>query len=279
MDKNIEDNIIFTPGLNDRAVDKESAFYYIFFDQSILLKTGDGGPVIPVASDLAELGLSESDKLYFGRMNDFPCYIIWLDKEIDTPGNFSFANLRSVYGILNDDLFWIAGRAFHLGSWINTHKFCGRCAGKMELKKEETALVCPDCNLTVFPQISPAVIMAIIRDGKILLAHNNRWKNPMFSTLAGFVDVGESLEECVRREVREEAGIEIKNIKYFGSQPWHFTGSLMIAFTAEYAGGELNLDKSELRDGGWFSADDLPVISRKPSIARQLIDWFVNKHS
>jgi NAD+ diphosphatase len=187
--------------------------------------------------------------------------------------------MRSTFGILGEDLFWIAGSAFHIGSWDSTNRFCGRCGDQMSLKKDENAKVCPKCSLIVYPRISPAVIVAVIKDGKILLAHNNRWKNPMFSTLAGFVDIGESLEECVKREIKEEAGIELKNIRYFGSQPWHFTGSLMIGFTAEYAGGELQLDNTELKDGGWYSANDLPpVIARKPSIARQLIDWFVDRY-
>lgn len=279
MDNNSENKFHFTPGYEDQEKGAESVFYFIFHNQKILLRIDDKKSVIPNRNTLDELNLKENENFYFGLLNNNPCYVIWLDNEIELPETYCLINLRSIYGTLSEDLFWIAGRAFHLGSWNNTHKFCGRCGAVTELKTDEIAKVCPKCDLTIFPGISPAVIMAIIKDGKILLAHNNRWQNAMHSVLAGFVDVGESLEECVRREVKEEAGIEIKNIKYFGSQPWHFTGSLMIAFTAKYDGGELKLDKSELRDGGWYSHNNLPVISGKPSISRQLIDWFVEKHS
>jgi len=278
MTYNLEEKINFIPGNTPPIDGQYPELYFIFYDQMIVLKNDVDKVVIPDGKTPEELSLKENYTFYFGKLNNSPCYVIFLDSKIKLPENYIAVNLRSVYSDLSEDLFWIAGRAFHLGSWNNTHKFCGRCGAVTELKNDEMAKVCPNCDLTIFPGISPAVIMAIIKDGKILLAHNNRWKNPMYSVLAGFVDVGESLEECVMREVKEEAGIDIKNINYFGSQPWHFTGSLMIAFTADYDGGELKLDNSELRDGGWYSPDNLPEISGKPSISRELIDWFIETH-
>lgn len=271
-------SLSFIPGYIDKSSKDTQKFYFIFHDNSILIKDDNGKPLIP--GNISEIGLEPGDSFYFGELKGKACYIIWLEKKISAPDNFSFINLRATFGLWDDEMFWLAGRAFHLGSWNRETKFCGRCSGRPELKLVEISKVCPDCGLTIFPCISPAVIMAVVKDGKILLGHNVRWPKPMYSTLAGFVEVGETLEECVIREVKEEAGIDVKNVKYFGSQPWHFTGSLMIGYTAEYAGGELKLDETELRDGGWYSPDNLPeFIARKPSIARQLIDWFVEKYS
>ena len=168
----------------------------------IVLKSNDNEASIPGGNSPDELNLKENEKFYFGQLNNNPGYIIWLDDKKELPENYHTVNLRSIYGTVSDELFWIAGRAFHLGNWNSTHKFCCRCGSKTELKNDENAKVCPNCDLTVFPRIFQAVIMAIIREGEILLAHNNRWKSPMYSVLAGFVDVGESLEECVKREVK-----------------------------------------------------------------------------
>jgi NAD+ diphosphatase len=130
-----------------------------------------------------------------------------------------------------------------------------------------------------FPDVSPAIIVAVIRDERILLARASRFPKQMYSVLAGFVEPGESLEECVRREEREEVGVEVTNIRYFGSQPWPFPHSLMVGFTADHAAGEISADGKEIVDAGWFTADHLPQIPGKISIARKLIDWFVaRKH-
>jgi NAD+ diphosphatase len=138
---------------------------------------------------------------------------------------------------------------------------------------------CHACGLTLFPRISPAVIVLVERSGKALLARSSRFQEELYSVIAGFVEPGETLEETVRREVKEETGIDTKNIRYFGSQPWPFPDSLMIAFTARYAGGEIKVDNEEILDAAWFSADQLPTIPGKISIARALIDWFVLKRT
>jgi NAD+ diphosphatase len=144
---------------------------------------------------------------------------------------------------------------------------------------DERAKICPKCGLVAYPRLSPAVIVAVLRDNCILLAHSHRFPAKFYSVLAGFVEPGETLEECVEREVYEEVGIRVRAIRYFGSQPWPFPDSLMIAFTANYAGGEIRIDHSEIADANWFSANDLPHIPPKISIARQLIDWFLEKES
>ena len=131
------------------------------------------------------------------------------------------------------------------------------------------------CKLIKYPVIAPAIIVAVTKNDMILLARARRFRGDLYSVLAGFVEGGENLENCVKREIREEVGIEVKNIKYFGSQPWPFPNSLMVAFTAEYSKGEICIDQEELLDAGWYKTDKLPLIPEKPSIARDLIDWFI----
>jgi NAD+ diphosphatase len=126
--------------------------------------------------------------------------------------------------------------------------------------------------------MTPAVIVAVVSQQRILLARAGRYPGRMFSVIAGYVEPGETLEQCVRREVREEVGIAIEDIRYFGSQPWPFTGSLMVAFTAAHAGGEIAVDNREIVEAGWFTAADLPEIPGKISIARRLIDWYVARY-
>ena len=186
----------------------------------------------------------------------------------------TFEGLRQVYGRLDEDLFWVAARAVQIVDWDRTHKICGRCGNQLITKTTERAKECPQCGLLHFPRLAPAIIVLVERDRELLLARSRHFLPGMYSVLAGFVEPGESLEEAVVREVKEEVGLTVKDIKYFGSQPWPFPHSLMIGFTAIYAGGEITLDDTEIEDAGWFTVDNLPPIPSKISIARKLIDWF-----
>jgi NAD+ diphosphatase len=156
-------------------------------------------------------------------------------------------------------------------------QYCGRCGSRTQTKEKERAKVCPQCGLHNFPRRSPAIIVAVERGEEILLARSAHFPRGMFSVLAGFVEPGETIEECVVREVKEEVGITVGNIRYFGSQPWPFPNSLMLGFTAEYVGGELVLDPTEIAEAGWFRADALPSIPGRISIAGRMIQWFVEK--
>ncbi len=164
-------------------------------------------------------------------------------------------------------------------AWDRTHRFCGQCGAPTEDEPHERAKRCPACGLIGYPRLSPAIIIAVVRKtdqgDRLLLARNHRFPTGRYSVIAGFVEPGETLEECAQREVCEEVGIRIRNVRYFGSQPWPFPNSLMIAFTAEYAGGEITLEESEIAEAGWFAAGALPDIPPRMSISRRLIDWFV----
>ena len=183
--------------------------------------------------------------------------------------------MRALFGLIEEDLIWIAGLANQLVDWSRTHQYCGVCGHLTEDKTDERAKICPQCSGVNYPRLSPAVIVAVLKDNQILLARNKRFKLPFYSVLAGFVEPGETLEECVQREISEEVGIMVKNIRYFGSQPWPFPNSLMIAFVADYADGDITIDGSEIIEAAWFSTDQLSKIPPKISIARQLIDWFI----
>lgn len=191
-----------------------------------------------------------------------------------------FLNLFDMFPMIHSDMLHIAFYAIQIVAWDRDFQFCGRCGSKTTNMVNEQAKICRTCNLISYPRQSPAIIVAITRGDKILLARSERFRHSdMYSVLAGFVDPGETFEECIRREVREEVGIEVKNIQYFGSQPWPFPDSLMVGFTAEYKNGEISIDNDELTEAGWFSVSELPKIPGKISIARQLIDWFIEREA
>lgn len=198
-------------------------------------------------------------------------------REIEPPEGFAFTGVRELFETIDPALYSLAGRAVQIVDWDRTHRFCGRCGTPTERLTTERARRCPACGLTSYPRLSPAVITLVERDGKALLARNASFTSGFYSVLAGFVEPGESLEEAVQREILEEVGIEVTDIRYFGSQPWPFPHSLMIGFTARYAGGEITPDPSEIADAGWFAPDEFPQIPGKISISRALIDDFVRR--
>lgn len=170
-------------------------------------------------------------------------------------------------------LWSLAGRASQLVEWERTHRFCGAC-GKATTRHEsgEPAMVCAACGHSAYPRISPAMITVIRRGREILLARSHRFPNGMYSCLAGFVEAGESLEECVHREIKEEVGVDVANLRYIGSQSWPFPHSLMLGFFADYAGGEIVLEDEEIADAKWFTPETLPTMPPSISIARHLIE-------
>lgn len=188
------------------------------------------------------------------------------------PPQFHFKTLRGLISELSETQFDVAGRAFQLLKWDIDHQFCGRCGTVMQLFDHDKAKRCPACHLTNYPRISPAIIVAVHREDQILLSRAPHFPPNRYSVQAGFVEIGETLEQTVHRELWEEVGITVKNVRYFGSQAWAFPHSLMVAFTAEYAAGELHLDTHEVERAAWFSrTDKLPDLPPSQSIAWQLI--------
>lgn len=183
-------------------------------------------------------------------------------------------DMLSLRQLLNEEsgLFQLAGRGVQLAEFYRSHKFCGYCGHEMHTSRSEWAMLCEHCHERYYPQIAPCIIVAIRRDDKILLAQHTRHRNGIYTVLAGFVEVGETLEQTVVREVMEESQIKVKNLHYVASQPWPFPQSLMMAFTAEYAGGDIAIDTKELLDAGWFRYDALPKLPPVGTVARRLIE-------
>lgn len=258
---------------------KEESLYFIFYKDKLLVISHNETTIIPTLINLHRFKIDILKEQYIGALNNINCFVSEIPSMNLASTNVKFIDLRSLYGLVDEDLFWAAARAYHLMNWNRNTQFCGRCGAKTKATIEEHAKVCTQCNTVIYPKISPAIIVAITHEDKILLAQNSRSKNKFYSVLAGFVEAGETLEECVIREVKEEVGIDIKNIRYFGSQPWPFPDSLMVGFTAEYAMGDLCIDEKELSDARWFTVDTLPEIPGSISISRDLINWFINNNS
>jgi len=212
---------------------------------------------------------------FFGRIDGVSCYCARFPFK-GLPDHFKWISLRSLYGKIDNGFWSIAGYARQIYDWNINFKFCGRCGEKTDRKENEHARACAKCGLTSYPRISPAIITAVVNDRQILLARGVGFPDKkMFSVLAGFVEPGEALEECVQREIFEEVGIKVKNIQYFKSQSWPFPDSLMIGFTAVYDSGRISIDKREIVEAGWFKPDKLPIIPGKQTLAGDLIDWFL----
>ncbi|WP_094606675.1 NADH pyrophosphatase [Sporomusa silvacetica DSM 10669] len=252
----------------------------LFYADELLVKEQDGIILIPSMRDISLLHIETTTVHYSCSLNGTTYYAATLCEKALFAG-FSFKKLRQLSGHIADDCFEMTYRAFHIINWLKTNKFCGCCGKVMQVMRQpqEFSVQCPACGHTVYPRISPAIIVAVIKENEILLARSSRFPPGRYSVIAGFVEPGETLETCVRRELQEEVGIEVANIEYFGNQPWPFPDSLMIAFTAQYAGGEITIDNDEIVAADWFSATTLPKIPPKGSIARQLIEWFLDKQS
>lgn len=256
------------------------AWWFVFRENDLLVYMTEEQAQIPRIVQPEDLCLHPLRIQALSQLHGVPCFAAEIAAdETNVPEGMAFRALRPLYNILPEPFFLMAGRAFQIMHWDRTSQYCGRCGHPTTLVDHERAKVCHECHLTIYPRISPAIIVAVIKDRQILLAHAPRFPKSLYSVVAGFVEPGETFEECVRREVKEEVNIDVTDIRYFGSQPWPFPDSLMVGFTARYAGGEIRVDQHEILEAGWFSPDNLPELPGKVSIARKLIDWFVAQYA
>ncbi len=248
----------------------EQCYWVLRCDNQFFIVTDESwGKTFPhgQATDYGNAG----SPLLIGKWQGLPCYATEIEQIPEhVPGELTL--LRPLYGIGGAEAFALAGRASQLMDWRRNHRFCGRCGTPTEMKSDEFAMICPACGLLAYPRISPAVMVLVSRGDDLLLARSPHFRPGIFSALAGFVEAGETIEHCAVREVREEVGIEIANLRYFRSQPWPFPDSLMIAFFADYAGGEITPDPKEIEAADWFPRSALPPLPDQASIARHLID-------
>jgi NAD+ diphosphatase len=255
---------------------EETPSLWFAFRHNRLLLRRDGQELrVPRLEHFRDLGLQHLATHYLGVMGEAHCYAVHLADEPAEPEGVVFKDLRSVLLTMDESITGVAGLAFQIVHWDRTHRFCGQCGQLMAPMPEERARKCAGCDLIFFPRLSPVIIVRICRGQQLLLARSPHTPPGMYSVLAGFVEPGETLEEAVAREVREEVGISLRNIRYFGSQPWPFPHSLMIGFTAEHAGGEIRIDGKEIEDANWYSVDRLPMLPPPISIARRLVDDFL----
>jgi NAD+ diphosphatase len=228
---------------------------------------------LPLQKNHDWLGAVALRRLYLGVLNGTQCWAAELPKETtEAPAGMSWEGLRTLFSVLDDAHFALAGRALQLVDWDRTHQFCGRCGTPTEAKREERARVCPACKLSAYPRVAPAVMMLVRRDDELLLGRSPHFPPGMYSALAGFVEPGESLEQCVAREAHEEVGVRVNNIRYFASQSWPFPHSLMIAFVCDWQSGEIRPQETEIEAANWFKVLQLPKLPSRISIARRLID-------
>lgn len=263
----------FEPSVVPPASLSPSPRYFVVHRKGLVLARGEAAPWLSGA-EVRDAGLDPAGAHYLGRLDGEDVFV--LSTSDDPPAPFSVSGLRNLFGRFDDETFAVAGRATQIAAFLDTHRFCGRCATPTEHTRGERAITCPTCKLVQYPRVTPAVIVLVRRGDQALLARSGRFPLPFFSTLAGFVEAGESLEETIAREIREEVGVEVKNVRYFGSQPWPFPHQLMIGFTAEHAAGEIAIDGEEIAEARWFDANELPLVPPTVSIARRLIDAWVS---
>ncbi len=249
--------------------------YWLLFQAQQLLVDDQALPRIPLwTAPPAEITLHTTH--YLGTWQGTPCYTAALEASTIAPQGTQFQPLRSLMKIWPEAPFTLAGRASQILLWERNHRFCGHCGTPLQADANERVRRCPGCQLDHYPRITPAVIMRITRGSDILLSRSPHFPPGMRSVQAGFVEAGESLEEAVQREIQEEVGLEICNIRYFGSQPWPFPQSLMLAFTAEYASGDLRVNLDELEAADWYSPKQLPPLPPQRSIAYGMIKQWVD---
>ena len=267
--------MIFQPG---SVPDPHSPSVYIFVCENNILFV-DAHPGEPLSANEAAIHDVDLDSAhYIGVYRRQNCYVLQVtEAQIEPAAALGYSTLRALLGVVSDQHFQMLGRALQITRWHGDHRFCGSCGGQTRIATIERARVCDRCDKRYFPRISPCVICLVTRNGKLLLARHARHKEKLFTTLAGFIEAGESAEEAIQREIREEVAIEVKNIQYVGSQAWPFPGQLMLGFTAEYLRGEIQPDGEEILEAHWFDIEDLPLVPPPGTIAAQLIRRFIEE--
>lgn len=210
-----------------------------------------------------------------GCFNNIEYFCADIPSDIDLK-DFQLVSLRQGLSLIYPEQYAMGVKAYSVIDWDRNHQFCGRCAAPTIHQSSQFERFCPVCQLSFFPRISPSIIVLIHRGDELIMARSPHFAPGVYGLIAGFVEIGESLEEAIHREVKEEVGVRIKNITYFGSQPWPFPDSLMVAFTAEYDSGEITIDNVEIEDAHWYRYDNLPGRPSMPiSIASTLLDNFI----
>lgn len=252
---------------------------YLFKGDKLMVRIGEDKYLVPTKEEVDRSKIDIRFLQCLGAYNGINCYCGEVDRLIDEE-NYFFVDLKTYSRQLTKDSFLVSAKARLLLDYNRANERCGICGSLTTIKEEgnDRAICCTNCGHMVWPKTAPAIIVAVTKGDKLLLAHNKMFPEGMYSVVAGFVEMGETFEDCVKREVFEETGIKVHNIKYFGSQPWPFPNSMMIGFTAEYLEGEIKVDKEELTDAKWFTKEEIPGVYRRSiSISTELIEWFLQR--
>lgn len=267
---------VFVPGHRGPAFVAEEVVCCLFQSGRVLVARDAGGaPQLP-RLDARGAGLPLKSAHYLGRLDGSHCYGMHLPQEAKLPEGLEPLGLRALILEGNELVSALAGQAFQLLEWARTHRHCGACGAPTTPHAADRAVECADCRIVYYPRISPVMMALVYRfnsnGGELLLTRKAGYAPGRYTVVAGFVEAGETLEQCLAREVREEVGVDVRNPRYFGSQPWPFPNSLVMAFSAEWTGGEVVPDPGELEDARWFSIDALPDLPEPVHISRLLID-------
>jgi NAD+ diphosphatase len=264
----------YAPAIQPPADPPERALWFVFRGVELLV-TAPPSVGLPRCAHPNSLGMMPQRTQYLGVLDEYHCYTAELAAGAEAPAGWVWQGLRGLFGALDDAQFALAGRALQLVDWDRSHRYCGACGTATRPRTSERSRECPACGLVAYPRLAPAVMALVRRGSELLLARSPRFAKGVYSALAGFVEPGETLEQCLEREVYEEVGIRVRDVRYFASQPWPFPHSLMIAFFAEHASGEIRIDGAEIEDARWFGLENIENLPRLPariSIARSLID-------
>lgn len=268
--------MVFIPAVTPPEHCTKQKVCFIIKNQEIIVIPVQGRYRIPNENKISVLKLNFEHAHFIGLWNGQCCYTIEYPTGLSLPEPLQLIPLREAFLYFSSALVHAMSLATQIITWNKTFRFCGQCGHPTTELSDERAKVCDNCGLRSYPRLSPSVIVSVVKDKSILLGRSPRFPKGMYSVLAGFVEPGETLEECVQREVKEEVGVEVRNIRYFGSQNWPFPHSMMIGFTAEHACGDIRIDNREIVDAQWFKADEVPKLPGSYSIARHLIDHFIN---
>ena len=256
----------FRPATQPSQAPSPQAWCFAFVERELVLPGADAPGLRPLAA--AALAAQASACHYLGSLAALDCWALALP---EAPPGWRRLPLRAAMLALDPVLAALAGRAAQVLEWDRSHRFCGVCGTPTDVLAGERARICPACGHSAYPRLSPAMMALVWRPGELLLARSPHYAAGVYSALAGFVEAGESLEDCVHREVAEEVAVTVADLRYYGSQSWPFPHSLMVAFTARWAGGEIVPEAGEIEDARWFALDALPDIPPRLSIAGHLI--------
>ena len=256
----------FTPAVTLITSATPQAWCFAFVEGQLLWPESDDGAFAPQPCELFEP--LQPTRHYLGQLDGIDCWAFALR---DVPPGFKRTPLRAAMMQFGEPLMGVAGRAAQVLEWDRAHRYCGVCGAPTEAQAGERSRKCTGCGHTAYPRLSPAMMVLVWREGQVLLARSPHYVPGVYSALAGFVEAGESLEECVHREVAEEVGVRVTDLRYYGSQSWPFPHSLMVAYTARWTGGDIVKQEGEIEDAQWYALDALPKIPPRFSISGHLI--------